>query len=154
MTRADRDTVHDIIGETILNVYGRMHTLRTPEHFASYCFTTARRVYMRQRRRERLAALFHSTASPYDVSDSTPPDTSLEITILYDALATLPAAMRETLILFEISDCSLEDIRRIQGGTLSGVKSRLARARKQVEEWYARDERATLHQLRTTTTTP
>ncbi|MFM8439560.1 MAG: RNA polymerase sigma factor, partial [Candidatus Kapaibacterium sp.] len=50
MSRADNDTVHDIMGETILNVYGKTSSLRSPEYFSAYCFTTARRVYLRDRR--------------------------------------------------------------------------------------------------------
>ena len=40
--------------------------------------------------------------------------------------------MRETVVLFDVSDLSLEEIRRIQGGTLSGVKMRLKRGRERL----------------------
>lgn len=41
--------------------------------------------------------------------------------------------MKETVILFEISGLSLEEIKKIQGGTISGVKSRLKRGRETLE---------------------
>jgi DNA-directed RNA polymerase specialized sigma24 family protein len=38
-------------------------------------------------------------------------------------------------VLFEISGFPLEEIRQLQGGTLSGVKSRLKRGREQLRVW-------------------
>jgi hypothetical protein len=37
--------------------------------------------------------------------------------------------MRETVVLFEVSDFTLEEIHKVQGGSLSGVKLRLKRGR-------------------------
>jgi RNA polymerase sigma-70 factor (ECF subfamily) len=49
--------------------------------------------------------------------------------VLDRALARLPEKQREAVILFEISGFSLAEIREIQGGSLSGVKSRIVRGR-------------------------
>ncbi len=127
MTRADRDTVDDVMSETVLRSFQGFGRLKDQLLFRSYCFTIARRVFaatLRERQRER-----DNRTNSRDISDHTAPDTSADIALLHEALARLPDRMRETLILFELSDLSLEDIRTIQGGTLSGVKSRLLRAR-------------------------
>lgn len=57
-----------------------------------------------------------------------------DVEILYKALDKLPEKMKTTVIMYEISGLSLEEIREIQGGTLSGVKSRLVRGRTMLKE--------------------
>jgi predicted DNA-binding protein YlxM (UPF0122 family) len=50
-----------------------------------------------------------------------------------DAIGLLPEKVKETLLLFEVADLSLNEIRIIQGGSISGVKSRLKRGRESVQ---------------------
>jgi DNA-directed RNA polymerase specialized sigma24 family protein len=52
--------------------------------------------------------------------------------IIYNKILSLPDKMSEALILFHISDLSLEEIQKIQGGSLSGVKLRLKRGREKI----------------------
>ncbi len=47
-------------------------------------------------------------------------------------MASLPEKQREALALFEISGLSIEEVREIQGGSLSAVKMRLVRGREQL----------------------
>ncbi|OYV58704.1 MAG: hypothetical protein B7X01_03535 [Acidiphilium sp. 21-62-4] len=60
------------------------------------------------------------------------PDVAAEIALVREALDRLPPKMKETILLFDVADLSLEEIRKIQGGTLSGVKSRLKRGREEL----------------------
>ena len=57
------------------------------------------------------------------------PDMAAEIAVVRAALDTLPVKMKEAILLFDVADLSLKEIRTIQGGTLSGVKTRLRRGR-------------------------
>ena len=57
-----------------------------------------------------------------------------EFSLIYEKIMSLPQKTAETMILFHISDLSLEDIRSIQGGSLSGVKLRLKRGREKLLE--------------------
>jgi len=59
-------------------------------------------------------------------------ETNLDVEILYKALQKLPASQAEAIVLFEISGFSLNEITEIQGGTLSGVKTRLKRGREKL----------------------
>jgi RNA polymerase sigma-70 factor (ECF subfamily) len=52
--------------------------------------------------------------------------------IVYEKMLSLPERMAEALILYHISDLSLEEIQKIQGGSLSGVKLRLKRGREKL----------------------
>ena len=55
-----------------------------------------------------------------------------DIQVLYAALDKLPVKQKEAVVLFEISGFSLEEIKNIQGGTLSGAKSRVKRGREKL----------------------
>jgi RNA polymerase sigma-70 factor (ECF subfamily) len=55
-----------------------------------------------------------------------------ELSIVMQKMEQLPALQREALILFHISDLPLEEIRNIQGGSLSAVKQRIKRGRERL----------------------
>ena len=55
-------------------------------------------------------------------------------------LGKLPPKQKEALVLYEITGLTLKEIREIQGGTLSGVKSRLKRGRNSLSELMIDDE--------------
>jgi len=57
------------------------------------------------------------------------------------ALATLPAAQREAIVLHELQELSVEEIAEIQRSSLSAVKSRLSRGRERLRRHYAAGER-------------
>jgi RNA polymerase sigma-70 factor (ECF subfamily) len=61
-------------------------------------------------------------------------DVSADIQILNQALSYLPQEQREAIVLFEIVGFSIEEIKAMQGGSLSGVKSRLVRARQKLAD--------------------
>jgi RNA polymerase sigma-70 factor (ECF subfamily) len=63
------------------------------------------------------------------------PDSSHDVQVLYELIGKLPEKQREAFVLFELSGFSLEEIRQLQGGTLSSIKMRLSRGRKQLRLW-------------------
>ena len=128
MTR-DRDEMLDVLGETLLIAYERFDTLMKPPSFHFYLITIARRVFSRMKWRRRLFRRLTSEELELCWDNAPPPDAGVDADMLYGLIQKLPERQREAFMLFEISGFSLEEIRRIQGGTLSGVKSRLARAR-------------------------
>ncbi|HYF03483.1 MAG TPA: RNA polymerase sigma factor [Patescibacteria group bacterium] len=131
MTR-NPETARDLMSETILVAFEKFGTLKDEVAFKSFLFTIARRLHRRARWRKRFFGEFDDVAA-HEIHDSnSSPEVSTDAAILYEALELLPFKTREAVILFEISDLSLEQIRDIQGGTLSGVKSRVARGRDQL----------------------
>jgi RNA polymerase sigma factor (sigma-70 family) len=52
------------------------------------------------------------------------------------ALAKLPPDVREAIVLFEIEGWTIEEIATLERGTLSCIKSRLARGRARLRELY------------------
>jgi RNA polymerase sigma-70 factor, ECF subfamily len=128
MTR-NRDDANDLMSDTILATYERFHTIRDPQAFTSFLFTVATRLHRHKERRARWFGNFdREEANEIAASDGSP-EVSMDIRIMREAIASLPVKQSEAVMLFEISGFSLEEIRAIQGGTLSGVKSRLRRGR-------------------------
>lgn len=123
------DDARDVAAETVLRAYERFDELRAPAAFVGFLFGIAVRVAQERERRGRWWGAFSRVDAEARPSPAPGPDAHAEAALLYAALARLPAAQREAVILFDLADLSLEDIQRVQGGSLSGVKSRLVRGR-------------------------
>ena len=123
----NREDAKDIFSETVLIAYEKFDRLKNREAFLYFLFGIASRLAMRRDRRKKF--LDFTGHSAVEVIAEDPCDSPLDVSQLYEALSRLPLKQRETITLFEISGFSLNEIREIQGGSLSGVKSRLVRAR-------------------------
>lgn len=133
MTR-DRDEADDLAAEAIAAAWEGFDHLRDDAAFPGWLLRITVRLYRRGRRRQKFWGLFSQEQAEQLHDKSTAPDVAAEIRILYEALSQLPNRQREAVVLFEIADLSLEEIQEIQGGTLSGVKSRVTRGRERLTE--------------------
>lgn len=138
---SDRELARDLASDSILIVFEHIDSLRDDGKFKSYLFTTAARLHKRQRHRERNRAPYDASQAEAIRDNGVSVDASYDIDLLYRMLSRLPEAQREAVILFEISGLSLEEIRQIQGGSLSGVKSRIARGRELLAKLMTDDEK-------------
>ncbi len=129
--RSDHDA-EDVLSETVLQALEGLHRLRDDKAFLSFLFTIATRIVKRQRWRRRLFGEYDEGETMERAHPDALPDEQADVELLRAALQRLPNKMREAVVLFEINGLSLEEIREIQGGSLSGVKSRLVRGRKQL----------------------
>ncbi len=134
MLSGERERAKDLLSETVLLAYQHFGELRDPAAFKAYLFKIASRLDQawnkRAKREVRLTPELTSELERTLLhSEGTEIERSLEVQELYAALAELPARQREAIILFEISGLSLEEVHAIQGGSLSGVKSRIFRGR-------------------------
>ncbi len=136
----DYDEAKDIVGETILRAYESFGKIRDHGAFKSYLFSIASRLFKRKKRRLKIFGEYNEDAAAEIPATGASPETETDIKFLYSILGRLPAKQKEAVILFEISGFQLEEIRQIQGGTLSGVKSRLRRARENLAEMIKDDE--------------
>ena len=137
-----KDVEHgrDLLSDAILLAYENFEKLRAPEAFTSYIFTTARRLYYRRARRQKFWGIFGSEAEAIADERGPTPEMRLDLEALDYALAALPEKQREAVVLFEISGLSLAEIRDVQGGSLSGVKSRIVRGREKLAELLGESE--------------
>jgi RNA polymerase sigma-70 factor (ECF subfamily) len=130
----DVESGRDLLSDAILLAYENFEKLRAPEAFTSYIFTTARRLFYRRERRKKFWGVLGSETESIADEREPSPEMRLDLEALDHALARLPEKQREAVILFEISGLSLAEIREVQGGSLSGVKSRIVRGREKLAE--------------------
>src|SRR5579872_6403034 len=131
VTRDEMDA-EDLVSAAVLQAFEQFDRMYASSNFLHYLIKIASRMHKRRRYRERNRVAFDESFASEIAGSNPSPETAAEIRLVMDALNTLPEKMRETVVLFDISDLSLEEIRRLQGGTLSGVKMRLTRGRKQL----------------------
>jgi RNA polymerase sigma-70 factor (ECF subfamily) len=138
MTR-NNDYSKDLVQETILRAYDKFDKLKEYNAFQSYLFSIASNIYKRYKWRRRF---FWDTDSS-DESDNifenihsreTETDSNYDIEILWKALSKLPEKQREAIVLFDIIGLGIEEIREIQGGSPSGIKSRIQRGKQELSE--------------------
>jgi RNA polymerase sigma-70 factor (ECF subfamily) len=131
MTR-NREEAKDLVSEAVLVALERFDTIRDEAGFAGFLFRIVSRTHKRWHYRERMRSPFTEHYSLTVIDTGTQPDRSAEAAIVIAALDRLPAKTKETILLFDVADLSLEEIRQIQGGSLSGVKSRIRRGHESV----------------------
>jgi len=125
----NHEDAKDIISETVLCAYESMDRLKNPDSFLYYLFTIARRQTFKMEKRKKWWGLYDHSKEEDLADAASNPISRLEMKEFRAALNRLPEKQRETVILFEVSGFSLEEIKKVQGGSLSGVKSRLVRGR-------------------------
>jgi RNA polymerase sigma-70 factor (ECF subfamily) len=128
----DAALAEDLTQEVLVKVYGRLHTYRFESRFMTWLLRIARntafddqRSQMRRRQREQRAL---GTPPTHD------PTVAGEIAL---ALASLPIALREALLLVEVCGFTYAEAAQLQHVPEGTVKSRVHRAREGVARWYA-----------------
>ena len=132
---SNREDARDLAGEAVLIVFENLEKLRKKDSFKAYLFGVARRLRLHQYRRNKFRGDYSEKVAEMLPDRGSSPDTGPDVEVLYCLLGKLPPKQRESIVLFELSGFSLEEIRELQGGTLSGVKSRLKRGREQLRVW-------------------
>lgn len=130
----NREDAYDLVSDTVLAAYESFENIRKKEAFKSWLFTVASRLHKRNKWRRRFFGKYDEELAQQIEDHEPAPDSNLDVQMLHSAIDKLPEKQKEAIVLFEISGFSLEEIKDFQGGTLSGVKSRLRRARKKLAE--------------------
>jgi RNA polymerase sigma-70 factor (ECF subfamily) len=130
----NNDTARDLLQDALLAAYEGFENLRKQESFLFFLCGIARRIYLKQIRRNKFWADNKKIDSNLHIAIDMEGDVSADIQILNQALSYLPQEQREAIVLFEIVGFSIEEIKAMQGGSLSGVKSRLVRARQKLAD--------------------
>jgi RNA polymerase sigma-70 factor, ECF subfamily len=128
----NRQDAEDLVNDTIVSAMESYHRLKDKNSLKPYLFGIARNLNKMRLRRKKLVICFDNDESRFLTDTSIDPVNQADFQLIYEKIMSLPARMSEAMILFHISDLSLEDIRKIQGGSLSGVKLRLKRGREKL----------------------
>jgi RNA polymerase sigma-70 factor (ECF subfamily) len=137
----NQEEAEDLTSDTVLIALEQFEKMKDKEHFAGFLFKVASRLYKRKHYRERFRTNYNRETAETQEDSAPKPDQAAEIAIVMSALGKLPPKMKETVVLFDVADLSLEEIQSIQGGTLSGVKSRLRRGRETIKKNLGINER-------------
>jgi RNA polymerase sigma-70 factor, ECF subfamily len=137
------DDAEDVQQEVWLAVYRGIHTLADPRAFRTWLFRTTRHRaidFLRARRRERelvedAALEGGDAASPAEDDDPLAP---LDASALAPALAELPPAQREVLLLRYQHDMSYAELALVTGCPVGTVRSRLHHAKRRLQELLER----------------
>ena len=136
--RISIDDAEDLFQQSVLKGLENFPKLKEKEKFKSWFFKIITNEFINQTRKA-----FWKSFIPIDenTNHSKMPDIFREIeqteknNILYHALGMLNTKERACILLFELADFSIEDIKKIQNEkSLSAVKSRLSRARGKLKE--------------------
>jgi RNA polymerase sigma-70 factor, ECF subfamily len=130
----NREDAKDLVGEAVLVALERFDSIRSDDGFPGFLYRIVARTHKRWHYRDRRSVPIEEILLETIVDTRALPDAAAEMAVVMAALDKLPAKMKETILLFDIGDLSLEEIRSIQGGTLSGVKSRLRRGRDMLKQ--------------------
>jgi RNA polymerase sigma-70 factor (ECF subfamily) len=145
LARGNREDARDLLADALMKTFERLDRLQDEKGFAAYVITAMRRASIRRRWRMRIFSPF-TDETPVSTSRSArSTDGRYDIDLLYRALDLLPERTREVLVLFEIAGLSLNEIVEIQGGSLSGVKSRLVRGRQRLAELLGEERMGVIH---------
>lgn len=138
------DDAEDVLQQALLQALEKFDSLNDESKFRSWLFTIITRVFYTSIRKN-----FWRKFLRLDINEHIKeiPDiyNRMEIfetkAILNDALSKLSTKERAAILLFEIADFSIEEIKAMQDeNSISAIKSRLSRARKKLKNFILESE--------------
>lgn len=126
------EDAEDLMNDTLLIVIEGFDNIKNKSAFPSYLFSVASNLNRKKFKRKKFSADFNEKEMSNIADDSQNAEHLTDFGIVYETILSLPQKTAEALLLFHISDLALEDIQKIQGGSLSGVKLRLKRGREKL----------------------
>ncbi|MDA3927672.1 MAG: RNA polymerase sigma factor [Prolixibacteraceae bacterium] len=136
--RADAE---DLLNDTALAAFEQFDKLEDASAFAGYLFTIASNLFKKQIRRKKFRGNYNEKEALLIADLNVDAETRTELSLIMQKIDMLPNLQREALILFHISDLPLEEIRKIQGGSLSAVKQRIKRGRERLMQMLTEKQR-------------
>jgi RNA polymerase sigma-70 factor, ECF subfamily len=139
----------DLFQEALLRAAIKLATLREPARFRPWFHQVIVSVHRSRARRGFWRRLVSSDApeaarqvvEPIGEDGARAADERAGAESAARALAILPPAQREAIVLHELQELSVEEIAEIQRSSVSAVKSRLSRGRERLRRHYAAGER-------------
>ncbi|UTW62783.1 RNA polymerase sigma factor [bacterium SCSIO 12741] len=124
----------DLINETLLVAFQRFENLRSKDSFLSFLIGISVRLLSNRNRKKKEELRDLTSVGHLLVDERSKTDRDAEVYLLHQALALLPDAQKECLILFEITGLKIKEIATLQHSSEDAVKQRLRRGRKRLAE--------------------
>lgn len=138
------DEGDDLMQETILRAFEKLPSLRDETCFRAWFYAVLLSIHRSRSRRafwKRFLAFGEGPDAmngPVGEDGLAREEERMRAERASRALATLPAAQREAVVLFDVDGMSLEEVAAAQRVSVSAVKSRLARGRARLRRHYER----------------
>ena len=153
-----RDVAEDLLDETWLRFVGRAHRIKPDTRLGPFLFTVARNLYVSYCRSRMLEEAQSADAiglwplatprpSPFDATVANETGRRIEA-----AIAALPAAQREALLLVAIEGMKPGEAAVVCGITAEAMRQRLSRARAEVARHLDEADEAVMMHLKAVTT--
>jgi RNA polymerase sigma factor (sigma-70 family) len=128
-----RDQADDLVQETMMKAWAARDRFRAGTSFRAWTFVILRNAFLSDRRR--LSSTMESGSELTDEMATSPAsqDRRLILGDLQKALLKLPEAWREALVLVGASGLSYQEAADVCGCPIGTIRSRVARARAEVE---------------------
>jgi RNA polymerase sigma factor (sigma-70 family) len=153
-----RDIAEDLLDETWLRFVDRAHTLKPDTRLGPFLFTVARNLYISYCR-SRMLEESQTTEAIGLWPLGTPWPSPFESTVANEtgrridaAIAALPAAHREALLLVAVEGMKPAEAAAVCGITPEAMRQRISRARAAIAQYLDEDGDTVLVQLKAVTT--
>jgi len=126
----DRATADDLVQDTLERAWSKLHLFRQGTDLRAWLFTVMHNVHVNRIRATRQTDVLDEEMP--ELAQRAAQGDALVVRDLERAIAALPEAQREVLLLVALEDLSYEETARALGIPVGTVMSRLARAREKV----------------------
>ena len=129
----NRSLADDLVQETVLRALTHADQFRPGTNLLAWLMTILRNTYFNEKRRERRLSVFDgkmATSIAYPINE---PEAHLHFCDVASRFERLPASQREALVLVGAKGFSYEVAARIAGCAVGTMKSRVSRAREQLQ---------------------
>lgn len=137
------DDAEDVLQQALLKSLENFGSLKDDSKFRSWFFKIITRTFYSAIRKHFWKKFLPIDKIAVDIPEIYPrTDSDGEKELIHRALARLSSKERSAVLLYEIADFSVEEIRQVQNErSSSAVKSRLSRARKKLKQYFTEPER-------------
>lgn len=131
------DLTDDLVQDTAIRAWSARDRYEAGTNFKAWCFTILRNIYFNSLRRNRFHADYDPEVAERTLVERAQQEDALHLDDLERALLRLPSDRREALLLVGASGLSYEEAARVCDVPLGTMKSRVARARSQLNDMLA-----------------
>ena len=136
----DRSLADDLVQEAVVRALGHFHQFRSGTNFKAWIMAILRNSYFSEMRRRKRASQLNGEELWSAAASSGGQEEHLMMRDLECAFHRLPAGQREALVLVGAGGFSYEDAAAIAACAVGTMKSRVSRARFQLERLLAGED--------------
>lgn len=134
----DRDAAGDLVQDSLVKAYTRLHTCNDPERFPAWLFRILRnrcKDWLKNRRRQTVSLQDDAAAAPAGDDPARRMERAELGRVVEEALARLPEAQREAFLLKHVEGRSYEEMAEMLDTGISALKMRVMRAREALQQF-------------------